>query len=217
MAKKSSQINRSNLALLPQNKKTSSRLRLFSISCNYDNRKDSFKRSSGSSRSQFRRLSTEEVFALVRKNSAPLAVAALGSLFIGPILGAAAVSLFGFVFSLAAVAAVFSLSWVIALPFLMVFGIPVLLGSGILSGLYIGAMSIAALLQFAFLAAFGYIGVQVFKYFFFPEAESDTSIDGGTIDVEPIFEDDLEEERRRREEELREFDELLKRRDRFRS
>lgn len=141
---------------------------------------------------------------------------------VAPILGGLVVSAIGVGIAIAAVGAALSLSWVL-IPFIIPFiGVPLLIGGGIFAGLF----AIPALIQLAVIAGGLGLGAWVARTLLFDNvgqgfAAGPPPANKSTIDVEAeTVEDwvsDIEKESRRREQELREFDEILRRRDKFRN
>ena len=156
------------------------------------------------------------------------AVPALGLLaaatLVGPRLGAIVISALGVGIAFTAAAAAFSVSWLLIPGLVAVFGIPLLVGGGLAAGLFAGAVLIPAALQLAIIAGGLWLGTSMFRRYVAVgsqdfDAGSSGSGDGSTIDVEAMtlesIELEMEAEARQREQELREFDDLLRRRERF--
>jgi hypothetical protein len=170
--------------------------------------------------------STESIKIVVREYAVPAIGVLAFATILGPIIGAVALSAFGFALAIAATVAAFSLSWIFIPVILSFMGLPLLFGGGIATSLFAGAagaLLFPTLLNIGLITAAVYLGVNVARSFFWAEDDGagDEDIDyNGTIDVEAeTFDDSLkremEMEARRREQELREFDELLRRRERF--
>ena len=141
---------------------------------------------------------------------------------VGPIFGALFISAIGFTLAISAAVAAFSLSWLLVPAILGVFGIPVLLGGAMLFTGAFTAMVLPSIIATALLLGGGlFLGSRIARFLFFDEKnreieelkrynqslwdESTLELDSSTVDY---F---LEAEK-----ELKEFDELLQRRDSFR-
>lgn len=170
--------------------------------------------------------SPETIKIVVREYAVPtIGVLALATI-LGPIIGAVALSAFGFALAIAATVAAFSLSWIFIPVILSFMGLPLLFGGGIATSLFAGAAGVLlfpTLLNIGLITAAVYLGVNVARSFLGAEnnGPGDGEIDyDGTIDIEAetfhdSIEREMETEAKRREQELREFDELLRRRERF--
>ena len=153
---------------------------------------------------------------LLRQYALPaFGVLAAGATLIGPLIGAVVLTAFGFAAAFAAAAIIFSLSWIFVPVILSVMGIPLLLGFG---GFFIFAGA-AGLLPFL---AVIYLATNVAKSWLLAEdyeddddedeAEAEVDARNAIVDVKA---DTIDEQDNQRE--LREFDELLRRREKFKS
>jgi len=170
--------------------------------------------------------SPETIKVVVREFAVPaIGVLALATI-LGPIIGAIAFSAFGFALAAFSMVAVFSLSWIFIPVILSFMGLPLLFGGGIATSLFAGAagaLLFPTLLNIGLISAAVYLGINVARSFWGAENDgaSDEEIEyNGTIDVEAetfndSIEREMEMEAKRREQELKEFDELLRRRERF--
>jgi hypothetical protein len=127
------------------------------------------------------------------------------------------ISALGLGLAIAALGAALSVSWVLIPLLVPLVGVPLLIGGGVLAGLF----AIPALIQLGVIAAGLGVGAWVARTLVFgngevEQAASDTIVD---VEVETVenWVSDLDKDAKQREKELREFDEMLKQRDRFRS
>lgn len=123
----------------------------------------------------------------------------------------------GFGIAAMAAATALSLSWVFIPGFLFFIGLPALVYGGITAGLFAGAASL--LLMPTLLMAGGlWLGVRLAKNLFFVE-EGEEQPSYGTVDIDAEtvakFDEEMREAEGRRAQELREFDEMLRRRERL--
>jgi hypothetical protein len=155
---------------------------------------------------------------------ARLALPALGvaaaAVVIGPLIGGLLFAALGAGVAIAAGTVALSFAWVLIPAFVLLFGWPVLIGGGVLAGVTLAG----SLLQLGIVGAGLYLGASIARSLLFPAAGGGSNTSGvgpnGTIDVEFESVDDAawkeeEAEARRREAELREFDELMRRREKF--
>lgn len=139
---------------------------------------------------------------------------------LGPLIAVFSVTAILSTMAIAACAAVLSISWIFV-PFLAaIFGIPLLIGGGIASGIFWGAASMAilpvAMLQLGFIASAFWIGLSLTKMLWFSQGKQEADSDQGFIEVESSeVVDDDDNEYVLHQKELQEFDELLKRRQNF--
>lgn len=154
------------------------------------------------------------------------AVPALGVFAVATVLAPAIGAIFGLAMAVAAVVTAFSLSWLLVPVLLMFGGLPLLFGGGMVASAFAGLTGVLlfpALIQFGLVATALWLGASVARSLWFPVAEEgyDDGIDArdAVVDVSASTLDDLdremEAEAARRAGELREFDELLRRRERF--
>jgi hypothetical protein len=168
--------------------------------------------------------SQETIKVVVREYAIPaIGVFALATI-LGPLIGAVAFSAFGIAIAIASVVAAFSLSWIFIPVILSFMGLPLLFGGGIATSLFAGAAGVLlfpTLLNIGLITAAVFLGLNVARSFFYSnEDDFENNNSNGTIDIEvetvdDTLERDMDMEAERMEQELREFDELLKRRERF--
>lgn len=186
-------------------------------------------RGQGQKRSPRRPPTSENVKIVIREYGIPALGVFAAATLLGPLIGAVVFSSIAAAVAVAAVVAAFSLSWLLVPILLGFMGIPLLFGGGLISSMFAGAAGVLlfpAFLQIGLIAAAVWVGTSIAREMFFaPEVDSDEGYSGNVdarnavVDVDAKTIDDLEqemeEERRRREQELRDFDDLLKRRERF--
>jgi hypothetical protein len=168
--------------------------------------------------------SPETIKIVVREYAVPaLGVLALATV-LGPLIGAVAFSVFFFASAIAATITFFSLSWIFIPVILSFMGLPLLFGGGVATSLFAGAAGVLlfpTLLNIGLITAALYLGVKVARSMWYVGGDDGSEDDNsnGTIDIEAetfdAMEREMEMEAKKREQELREFDELLKRRERF--
>jgi hypothetical protein len=170
--------------------------------------------------------SQETIKIVVREYAVPaIGVFALATI-LGPIIGAVALSAFGLALAIASTVAFFSLSWIFIPVILSFMGLPLLLGGGLATSLFAGAAGVLlfpTLLNIGLITAAAYLGISVARSYFYPDdnVESDVEytgtidVEAETLDLDDTLEREMEMEAKRREQELKEFDELLKRREKF--
>ena len=192
---------------------------------------DPFRSSSGQNRSSSRRdrpPSSENVKIVMREYAVPAIAVFAAATLLGPLIGAVAFASVATVVALAGVVAAFSLSWLFVPLILSFMGIPLLLGGGLVSSLFAGAAGVIlfpAFLQIGLLVATMWLGANIARRMFFPEEDvyenypgnvdarnAVVDVDSSTVDE---IEREMEAEAKRREQELRDFDDLLKRRGKF--
>ncbi|PSC74729.1 glucose transporter [Micractinium conductrix] len=121
-------------------------------------------------------------------------------------------------------AAFLSVSW-IAVPFLLaIFGLPALWAGGMAAGVFAtiagGALLLPSLFNLVLIGGGLWVGATVAQRLFYGGGTGEPTVGpNGTIDVEADtvedWRDEVSKEQREREAELREFDDLLRRRDEF--
>ena len=169
--------------------------------------------------------SYERISIVVREFAIPAIGVLAVATVLGPLIGAIALSAFGFAMAVAAVAAFFSLSWIFIPVILSFMGLPLLFGGGLATSIFAGAAGVflfPALLQIGLITASLYLGTKVAQAMLSNDTgrmrSDDAGIDG-TIDVEAdtfdSIEYEMEMEAKKREQELKAFDDLLRRREKF--
>lgn len=168
-----------------------------------------------------RNLDPRSIQRVVSKFALPTLLVLGAASMLGPLIAVFSMTAILSTMAIAACAAVFSISWIFV-PFLAaIFGVPLLIGGGIASGLFWGAASMAILpivmLQLGFIASAFWIGLSVTKMLWFSQQKPKADVDKDIIEVESSnvmdAEDDTEYDLHQRE--LQEFDELLQRRQNF--
>jgi hypothetical protein len=160
--------------------------------------------------------------ALAQRYAFPALTLLLAAAIVGPIVGALVISAVGFALALTAAAAAFSLSWVFVPLFLSVVGIPLLIGSGWLVTGAATMLLFPVLVQASFVAGGIWLGSLVAKNLFkmnevyADDAFDEDIIEGRTIDIDGESVESASAWSEQAERELREFDELLRQRERFR-
>lgn len=166
---------------------------------------------------------------LVKKYALPgLGLLVVASL-VGPLVGGLVFSALSLGVAIAAAAAFFSVSSVFLPLLVALFGMPALMAGGMAAGVFAtiagGALLLPSLIQLVLVGGGLWLGASVAQQLFGGgggEGGPRVSPDG-TIDVEAETVDDRDwrdevlKERREREAELREFDDLLKKREDFKN
>jgi len=154
-----------------------------------------------------------QVEIVVKEYAVPAIALLAATVFLGPFIGAIIIGAVGFGVAVAAATLAFSLSWLFIPGFILLFGVPM--------GIFAGAASmlfLPTLLQLGLIAGAVWFGSSLARSLWSVPVEEYVDSDA-TIDVDAMsfesMEYELEEETRRRERELKEFDDLLKKRERF--
>ncbi|KAL4438511.1 hypothetical protein ABPG77_000159 [Micractinium sp. CCAP 211/92] len=168
---------------------------------------------------------------LVKQYALPGLGLLLAASLVGPLVGGLVFSALSLGVAIAAAAAFFSVSSVFLPVLVAVFGFPALMAGGMAAGVFAtiagGALLLPSLIQLVLVGGGLWLGASVAQRLFFAGGgggEGGVNIGpNGTIDVEAETVDDRDwrdevfRERKEREAELREFDDLLKRREDFKN
>ncbi|KAL4424122.1 hypothetical protein ABPG75_001423 [Micractinium tetrahymenae] len=157
----------------------------------------------------------------------------LAASLVGPLVGGLVFSALSLGVAIAAAAAFFSVSSVFVPVLVALFGMPALMAGGMAAGVFAtiagGALLLPSLIQLVLVGGGLWLGASVAQQLFFGGGGGGGGQGGtrvgpnGTIDVEAETVDDSDwrdevfRERKERETELREFDDLLKRREDFKN
>jgi hypothetical protein len=189
-------------------------------SCEAGNEKRFRRKRSPMPKYDLRKLDSQSIQGIVSKFALPTLLVLGAASMLGPLIAVFSITAILSTMAIAACAAVLSISWIFV-PFLAaIFGIPLLIGGGIASGIFWGAASMAilpvAMLQLGFIASAFWIGLSLTKMLWFSQGKPEARSDQGFIEVESAeVVDDDDNEYVLHQRELQEFDELLRRRQNF--
>ena len=181
-------------------------------------------KSNFSKKSRESRLKSLAARELLQRYVLPVIGLFTAATIIGPIVGGLFVSVVGFSLAIAALAATLSLSWILVPLIVGMFGIPFLMGTAmIFTGAFASMMLPSLFATVALLGGGLYLGSKIAQYIFFaPEQRLEDAdvqirrIQGLNASVDSSEDESGFDPWVEAENELREFDSLLERREKFR-